>query len=69
VGFKVSNDSTDKTQLFRVMDKFQIPRKPRRLGEIALQNTRSKVKTLSGITDPLDTKKGMTCRSSELYVV
>jgi hypothetical protein len=65
VNFKVSNDSIGKTQLFKAMDKFQIPRKL----EITLQNTRNKVKTLSGITDPLDTKKGhMTCRSSDLYV-
>jgi len=37
------------------MDKFKIPRKL----EITLWNTRSKVKTLSGIIDPMDTKKGI----------
>jgi hypothetical protein len=41
----------------------------RKLEEITLRNTSSKAKTLSVITDPLDTKKGMTCRSSDLYVV
>jgi hypothetical protein len=56
--FKAANDSTDKTQLFKAMDKFQIPRKHRKL-EITLQNTWTKVKTLSGITEPMVTKKGI----------
>jgi len=69
VDFKAANDSIDKIQLFKAMNKFQIPRKHRKLEEITLQNTTSKVKTLSGITDPLDTKKAITYRSSDLYVV
>jgi len=36
VDFKAANDSTDKTQLFKAMDKFQIPRKHRKLEEITL---------------------------------
>jgi hypothetical protein len=56
--FQAVNDSIDKTQLFKAMDKFQIPRKHRKM-EITLQNTWTKVKTLSGITKPLDTKKGI----------
>jgi hypothetical protein len=59
VDFKTAYDSTNRTQLFKVMEEFQIPTKLRSLVEIALRNTRCKVKTPSGITDPSDTKKDL----------
>jgi sorting nexin-29 len=44
VDFKAAYDSIDRTQLFKAMEEFQIPRKLRSLVEI---------------TDPFDTKKGL----------
>jgi hypothetical protein len=59
VDFKAAYDSTDRTQFFKAVEEFQIPRKLRSLGEITLRNVRCKVKTPSGFTDPFDTKKGL----------
>jgi hypothetical protein len=55
--FKAANDSIDKTQLFKATDKFQTPRKQKNGDHLAKH--KEQVKTLSGITDPLDTKKGL----------
>jgi sorting nexin-29 len=57
VDFKAAYDSTDRTEFFKAMEDFQIPRKLRSLVEITLRNVRCKVKTPSGITDPFDTKR------------
>jgi hypothetical protein len=57
VDFKAACDSIDRTQLFKAMEEFQIPRKLRSLMEITLRNIRCKVKTPSGITYPFDTKR------------
>jgi sorting nexin-29 len=59
VDFKSAYDSIDRTQLFKAMEEFQIPRKLRSLVEITLRNARCKVKTPYGITDPFDTKQGL----------
>jgi sorting nexin-29 len=56
VDFKAAFDSDDRTELFKAMEEFQIPRK---VVEITLRNVRCKVKTPSGITDPFHTKKGL----------
>jgi sorting nexin-29 len=55
VDFKATYDSTDRTQLFKNMEEFQIPRKLRSLVKIMLRNAKCKVKTPNGITDPFDT--------------
>jgi sorting nexin-29 len=59
VDFKAAYDSSDRTQLFKAMEEFQIPRKLRSLVEITLRNVRCKVKSPSGITDPFDTENGL----------
>jgi hypothetical protein len=57
VDFKAVYGSTDRTQIFKAMEKFQIPRKIRKVVKITLRNIRSKVKTLSGTTNSFDTIK------------
>ena len=59
VDFKAVYGSTDRTQIFKAMEKFQIPRKIRKVEKITLRNIRRKVKTLSGTTNSFDTKKGL----------
>jgi sorting nexin-29 len=59
VDFKAAYDSIDRTQLYKAMEEFHIPRKLRCLMEIMLRNARCKIKTPNGITDPFDTKKGL----------
>jgi sorting nexin-29 len=59
VDFKAAYDSSDRTQLFKAIEEFQIPRKLRILVETILRSVRYKVKTPSGITDPFDTKKSL----------
>jgi sorting nexin-29 len=59
VDFRAAYDSTDRTQLFKAVEEFQIPRKLTSLAEKTLRNTRCKLKTPNGITYPFDTKKGL----------
>jgi hypothetical protein len=45
ISFKAACDSTDRIQIFKAMEEFQIYRKLIKLMEITLRNTGSKVKS------------------------
>jgi hypothetical protein len=59
IDFKAAYDSIDRAGLLKAMKKFYVPRKHRCLVELTLKTVRCRVKTLNGITESSETKKGL----------
>jgi sorting nexin-29 len=58
VDFKAAYDSVDRAGLFKAMEEFHVLRRLRCLAELTLKCARCRVKTVSGVTESFETKKG-----------
>jgi len=59
IDFKSTYDTIKTDQLYNAMSEFSIPKKPIRLTQMTMENTKSQVRIQSDLSDSVITKKGL----------